>query len=900
MEIEFLLNYGIPADLVGQFKTRGFKTLTAVQAAALDAGLVRSQSLVIAAPTSSGKTTIAELAAVVAAQQGRRTVYLVTHKALAEEKYRYFKQAYDAGRAPWFSVAISTGDRIEGTWDSGILIATYEKFLSLISTKVIGNIGRLVVVADEVQTVAATSRGADIEILCTILLHTKPAQFIGLTATAPNVPELADWLCCVACEIKTRDVPLRQEVWYGGNATYSMSGDASCFSEPDSVPEGIASVAGAKALVGKKLSPVLVFCMTKPRAEQLAIEYAGLEAKTLLANDVTRQLDFFSEPTSLGDRLKEVTQRRVAFHTADLSFSERAVVEQALRDGQLDVVFATPTLAAGVNLPIRTVVFDSFHRSWLPEPLLPQSEFTNMAGRAGRLGFHDQGNAVLLPTTRIQYETAHRYITEQPERVRSVLMESGIRKPVLQLLSCGVCDSHQTLIDFFEKTLWFKQTIEANSVLANQLCNRIQEAVDWLGTNGLVLESGGKVVATELGRAVSATGLLPSTAITILSVVQTLVPEALDENILALFHLACASDEFSEEIGHRFLPFARNNSAFPVAYHAIRSVKLFIDPNAQKDQPKIDNAAYILSLWVAGQAEPDLGRAVPSIRYGQLQALANDVGWIFEGMASILKSPAVNTDPKLATEFELLAKRIKLGVTIDAIDVLDAAKTDDVPGFGRHRAMKLVAADAAHPNKLLSLQADLLANLVDGIDRAKALLNAVAGMFSRPMEFWRNRHVASAKDLRADVALVEALYDTDGLAYEDLVVTLLRRMDLPAEKFDDGKKQGVPDIVIRFKRGNVFLECKSREHKKSSPISTEDAFAILTKANDLQASHFVTVAKPDVGSHAKKKATSAGAITLVSHKSLIQAYLAYFSGKVPAHKIESWLCQPGVAHDIDL
>jgi len=899
MEIEALQKHGIPTELVDHFKARGFKVLTAVQAAALESGLVKGQSLVISAPTSSGKTTIAELAAVSAAQQGRRTVYLVTHKALAEEKYRYFKQAYDAAGDAWFPVSISTGDRSEGAWTGGILVSTYEKFLSLIGTRAIANFGHLVVVADEIQTVAAPSRGADIEILCTILLHAKPAQFIGLTAAAPNVQELADWLGCHACEIKVRDIPLRQEIWFNGNVTYCMCGDSETFSDEDGVQSGLNSVSAAKMLVAKKLAPVLVFCMTKPKAEQLATEYAGLSDRDSRPAEVSRQLDLFSEPTSLGQRLREVTERRVAFHTADLSFAERGVVEQALRDGQLDVVFATPTLAAGVNLPIRTVLFDSFQRGWIDPPWLSHSEYTNMAGRAGRLGYHDRGTAVLLPTNRTEYSAAHGYVTERPEKVRSVLMESSVRKPILQLLACGVCSSHQNLNDFFQNTLWFKQTLDSNGDIAKQLSVRLKEAVDWLLENRLLTENGDKILATELGRSVSATGLLPSTAISMLSVVRGLDPAKFDENVTALIHLACASDEFSDEIGQRFLPYASRGQAAPSAYQAIRSVKLFVDPDARSNQPQVDNASYLLSLWAQGKAESELIRAVPSIRYGQLQVLSQDVGWIFEGMVSLLKSPAVNADPKLVTEFGLLAKRVNLGVPIDAVDVLDAARISDVPGFGRHRAMKLVAVDASHPNKLMALKADVLARLVDGADRAQSLLAAVANIFSKPMDFWRNRHVLLAAELRADVALVESLYDSDGLQYEDLVLTLLTRMELPAEKYDDGKKQGAPDIVIHFKRGDVFLECKSREQKKSAPISTEDAFAILIKANDLHAAHCVTVAKPDVGSHAKKKATSAGAITLISHKSLIQAYLAYFSGAVPAHKIESWLCQPGVAHDIE-
>ena len=147
---------------------------------------------------------------------------------------------------------------------------------------------------------------------------------------------------------------------------------------------------------------------------------------------------------------------------------------------------------------------------------------------------------------------------------------------------------------------------------------------------------------------------------------------------------------------------------------------------------------------------------------------------------------------------------------------------------------------------------------------------------------------------------MEALYNHDGTEYENYVLSLLKRMEFDAELFDDGKRQGAPDIILRAPEGNVFIECKSRENKKGSPISTEDAFAILTKANDLSPAHCVTVAKPAVGSHTKKKATSNGSLTIIEHKVLVQAYLLYFSGVVPKHRILRWLMEPGIAQEFDV
>lgn len=901
MKIEELKLLGIPSELVDQLKENGLSILTSTQVSAIDAGLLNGKNLLISAPTSSGKTTIAELAAISAAQSGRKTVYLVTHKALAEEKYRYFKTTYDTDPGSWFDVAISTGDRHEGAWVSGICIATYEKFLSLIATRAIKGFENLVVVADEIQTVGDQTRGDDIELLCTIMLHAKPHQIIGLTATMPNATELASWLGSTACEVTIRDVPLRQEIWSGGKVTYAFSGDGQVFLDNNQrVPANVGSMDVALKLVKEDKHPVLVFCMTKRRAETLAESCAKSTPGGAGLSDLGRQLELFSEPTSLGQQLRSVADARVAFHTADLSYAERAVVEQGIRDAKIDIVFATPTLAAGVNLPIRSVIFDSFSRPWMSIPWISQGEYTNMAGRAGRLGYHVQGDAILLPTNQIEYQIAQKYISDQPEKILSTLFNSSIRKPVLQLIASGICDSSDSLLSFFKRSLWFAQTEDVNLELANRLKTRIDDAIQWLTDHRLCVNTHAAVNATELGRSVSATGLLPSSAIAMLAHVQPLQPSDIAIRAFALIHLACASDEFREDVGKRFLPFSRGNRAEVEAYKAVRSAVPFVDPDTVQNQDKVDNAAYVLFLWSQGTSERDLKKAVPPIRYGQLQGIAQDISWIFDGVGTILSCPAVGADRKLITELELLSKRIRHGVTTDALDVLEAAKNADVPGFGRHRAMGLVENDVAQPSKLMELKAEVLAKLVDSSERALALLDAVSNLFKKPMEFWKNRQVAYAKEIGADFSLVEALYENDGVEYEKCVLTLLKRMELDAELFDDGKKQGAPDIIIRTPQGNVFAECKTRENKKGSPISTEDAFAVLTKANDLSPMHCVTVAKPAVGSHTKKKSTSSGALTIIEHRVLVQAYLAYFAGIVPKHRISSWLIQPGIAHEFEI
>lgn len=896
MEFKELVQYGIPIELIENFHQNKLFTLTSTQKEAVKAGLLDGKNLIISAPTSTGKTTIAELASIKAIQNGKRSIYLVTHKALAEEKYSYFKEIYDNVNDSWFEVSISTGDRQEGEWGSGLCVATYEKFLSLIATKNVKGFENIIVIADEIQTVGDRTRGADIELLCTILLYKNPYQIIGLTATIPNIDEIADWLCSEICNIKFRDVPLRQEIWSGGKVTYCNSGDSEVFTDEDlEILAQNTTIEVAQKMVSDGKKPVLVFCMTKRRVEELATECAGEIKGEPTLSTVGKQLDIFSEPTSLGSTLRNVASTRIAFHSADLTFSERNVIEKAIREGDIDIVFATPTLAAGINLPIQSVIFDQFQRWWTNPPWIPQSEYTNMSGRAGRLGFHDMGYSILIPQNRIEYLEAVKYISNQPEIIESVLLNSSIRKPVLQLLASGICDNIESLKIFFNSSLWFKQTADKNIKLAKKLEPYIKDSVSWLVEHELCIIAKDKVLATELGRSVSSTGLLPSTVVMILNTISSLKEIDVESCELALLHLICSSDEFSDRIGQRYLPFAYNERAEASAYKTIRSSSPFLNPDTIENQPKVDNAAYALSLWAKGEDEKTLLNEIRPIRYGQYFALSHDVAWVFDGICTILQCPAIDVESELITGLSLFSKRIRFGVVTDAIDIMEAASIYNVPGFGRQRAMILHKAGISLPNILLKTSIEVIVERVDSDNRANALMDAVANQFNKPMEYWLHRQQYYAKEKDADVRLIEELYSATGLDYEHSILKLLKRMDLKVDLFDTGNKQGAPDIILELPKGNIFIECKSRERRKGSPISTQDSFSILAKANNLSPYHCITIAKPGVCSHAKSKASSDGKLTIIEHNAIIQAYLAYFSRVIPHHRIIDWLLTPGMA-----
>jgi len=170
-----------------------FPSLTPIQEKAVNAGLLEGKSLLISAPTASGKTLVATMAISKVLGHGK-AVYLVPLKALASEKYKEYQDLF---KETPYKVIMSIGD-IDS--DSGylanydIIILTTEKLDSLLRHKVSWIKEVKVVVADEIHLLNDPSRGPTLEIIITLLKSMLKPQLIGLSATIGNPKELANWL----------------------------------------------------------------------------------------------------------------------------------------------------------------------------------------------------------------------------------------------------------------------------------------------------------------------------------------------------------------------------------------------------------------------------------------------------------------------------------------------------------------------------------------------------------------------------------------------------------------------------------------------------------------------------------------------------------------------------------
>ncbi len=211
----------IPDKLKEILAKEGITTFRPAQEKALKAGLLEHTSLLVCTPTASGKTLIAEMAAMKNIIEGKgKVIYIVPLIALANEKYKEFKRKY----GHFCKIALSIGDLDSSDpylVEYDFIICTAEKLDSLIRHHSPWLSFVSLVVIDEIHLINDVERGPTLEILITVMKKIlKNVQIIGLSATIGNPDELADWLGATLVEDSWRPVPLKKGTFYGGEVDF--------------------------------------------------------------------------------------------------------------------------------------------------------------------------------------------------------------------------------------------------------------------------------------------------------------------------------------------------------------------------------------------------------------------------------------------------------------------------------------------------------------------------------------------------------------------------------------------------------------------------------------------------------------------------------------------------------
>jgi helicase len=544
MRLSDLDKWGIPDRIIEAWRERQGESLLPVQSRAVRKGLLGEQKdsfeqhpvrMLISAPTSSGKSFCAEMAMVKALTRRRKTVVLVPLKSLAEHRHNLFQETYGGLGVKCLVV---TGDHPENDkkfadGDYQIAVAIYEKFDLLLTAALdsLKNMG--LVVVDEIQTVSEPGRGALLERLLTkIISSVYDPSLVSLSAvigdSACSAGQLAEWLGAVLVEETARPIDLVRGVAAEGTFCYRSYNSGLDGSEPfvkiEAAEEPFdAFIQQIKSDVGSTLVFLKSRRETVDCAFRLAAAVGWPEAKSALEN-LSEE-----EPSFLVRSLRQALTRSVAFHNADLSPRQRAIIEQAFIDREVKVIFSTTTLALGVDLPADTVYLETVKYSsgeYNTRPALvpvTRAEFDNMTGRAGRLrdGNSKPGRAIVLADSDFDREILwENYIApDRPESATSAFNSMPLEDWLLNMIVSGLISDVASMKNLFGKTFFA-------CLNGEQKAPDFEASLAILSKRRLITTDGsqGKFSATSVGRATARSGLSAAQAVCFLDKLQSIHP----------------------------------------------------------------------------------------------------------------------------------------------------------------------------------------------------------------------------------------------------------------------------------------------------------------------------------------------------------------------------------------
>jgi len=508
----------IPDSVKAVVAKAGYETLYPPQEDAIKAGVLDGKNLVLASPTASGKTLVAELAVLKSIlEHDGKALYLTPLRALASEKFEDFQKYAEIEKLPGrkVRVAITSGD-----YDSSdlhlsnydVIITTNEKADSLLRHRSPWIADVTVVVADEIHLITEADRGPTLEVVLTRLLKINPKlQIIALSATIKNAAEIGEWLNAAQITTDWRPVPLREGVYYDGQIQFK---DGSSRAIPHSEANPIFETALDVIRDGGQ---VLIFAETRRTAVEMGKKAAALLRRNLAKPDrrglenIAQRILSTGERTRLGETLAEQVLSGVAFHHAGLPGGHRRIVEESFKSGRLKILSATPTVAAGVNLPARTVIISSYERYEPGYGRYPISvlEYKQMCGRAGRPRYDKFGEAILIARTEDEQDyLLKNYPLAEPERIWSKLgAEKVLRPHVLATVATRFATTEDGLERFFAKTFY------AFQYDPKMIKGKLGDILSFLHKEQMVEFAGEELKATRFGRRVSELYIDPVSAV---------------------------------------------------------------------------------------------------------------------------------------------------------------------------------------------------------------------------------------------------------------------------------------------------------------------------------------------------------------------------------------------------
>lgn len=625
------------------------------------------KNILVSVPTASGKSLIAYYGILKTLERGYRAVYCCPLKSLSREKYEeLLKLCGDR-----YKVSISTGDlsvKDEHLRNSQVIVMTNEKADSIIHNDPDFFINVGIVVFDEIHNLGDPERGPIIEMLVSAIRVINPeVQIVGLSATIKNSQEIGEWLNAQVVKTNFRPVPLEKFIIHRGWILDKNE---------NRVEKAGYDIYEVVKKTVQDSGQVLLFLNTRKRAEKFAFELI-VSMKEIIGSKFE---DFSIDQTDrYHEMLSEILPYRVSFHHAGLSSAAKNLIEDEFKYGNIKVLTATPTLAAGVNLPARAVIIRDLTRfSQGYTNYISNMEIEQMLGRAGRPKYDKKGYAYIYCPTESSLERVREFYKNGVEPIDSKFgNERKVRFNTLALIANGLCTDVDSLRRFFSDSLYAKQ--KGTEIIIDVM----EKSIENLKNEGFAEEKNGVLKPTELGRLTASLYIDPETA--------NIIIEEFENNYNLEDFLYCVCK--TPDVDRLYL----NNKDYDTIEDFIS--KLREEPETEEEYMSAKTAALIYD-WINEVPIGDICEKY-NVGPGDIEGKKSTVEWVV-GSASRLST---RYKRELYETLSKLAIRISEGVKEEVISLLT------VEGIGRVRARRLYESGYTDLKKISEATIDQISSI---------------------------------------------------------------------------------------------------------------------------------------------------------------------------------------------
>ena len=727
-----ILNLSLSKHTESRLVSHGITELWTPQAEAVSKGLLRGSNIVYSTGTATGKSLLAYLLAG-SASVDKKVIYIVPTRTLASEAFRVLTDIIDTNQSP---IAITTRERSEydtALSEYAIIIATYEKFDSLLKRKRIAETNIKCLIADEVHFISNRERGIPLEFTLMEMKSKVGAddpQIVALSAmiSAEDAEQMSSWLQASKIRTDWKPVELDEMIFYSGNL-YHKNGNVEEVRPPVKLlPAQELKLLQRTAIVSRLVRDSLVKggqCMvvvqSRKAAERVANEISiyldasrslDPDSKVLLSikeeererlrRDIRR-----SEPELpvCAQKLIQFMNNGVAYHHAGLPAKYRELIERGVRDQLVSVLVTTTTFEVGVNLPISSVIFTDIKRRGKD---MPVRTYRNLAGRAGRPEFDIKGESIVITLAKEEFERVrNHYFCAEEEPLESSIKYFMRKQPVARYaVQSEILDrtaqrdtiSLEDLMSFVRQS-WF--WARANEDTRMELVGRVKTELRKLEVFGFVKRAGNAYRITDPGKAVAREMLSPFSMKNLVDNAKRVFDGNYDQESQTILLLSLVG--IPHEVGgnDEIVRRVETSSKCELVSRVLSQDRNLWEPWERMQLcPKY---ATVLYYWISSLPaeqilkQSGLNPTADAALFEEL--LPNDAYWVLETLASI-PYPVLPMSKEQRNRVLQLATRCKLGSSDNTIIELLSL---GLKHMGRNTAIKLAEYMRAKNKRLEQL-----------------------------------------------------------------------------------------------------------------------------------------------------------------------------------------------------